>query len=106
MTTVGHNFPVVSQWLLEKTNTMGHGGWWVPPKQKHTVRYGLAPNAQNPFKGMLYNSVFNTARRVKSQFLFVAIPAGTYLAMWSWATKYNDWLYTKDGRETLEKLLA
>lgn len=83
---------------------MGHGGWWIPPKQKYTVRYGLSPNAQNPFKGAAYNAVFNTFRRVKSQFLFVVLPVGSYLYLWNWANDYNAWLYTKAGAATLKEV--
>ncbi|PRT55275.1 Cytochrome b-c1 complex subunit 8 [Wickerhamiella sorbophila] len=77
----------------------GHG--FPGPKQKYTVRYGLSPNAQNPFKGMLYNAFFNTFRRTRSQFLYLLIPFGSYYYLWNWANDYNQWLYTKDGRTTL-----
>lgn len=85
-------------------NTMGTGGWWVPPKQKYTVRYGLAPNAQSLFELNARNAVFNTFRRVRKQLFFIVVPVGTYWYVWDWAQKYNAWLYTKDGRETLERL--
>lgn len=85
----------------------GHSSpWWKAPPHKYTVRYGLAPNAQNPFKGMVYNGIFNTARRVKGQILFVLLPVGTYYYIWNWADNYNKWLYTKAGSETLQKLLS
>lgn len=76
----------------------------MPPKQKYTIRYGLSPNAQNPFQGAAHNAVFNTFRRVKSQFFFLVLPIGSGLYLWNWAQNYNEWLYTKAGRETLERL--
>lgn len=83
---------------------MGHGGWWTSPKQKYTVRYAVAPNVQNPFKGMVQQAVFNTFRRVRSQFLFVLIPVGTYAWLWNWAGNYNEWLYTKAGAQRLKEV--
>lgn len=83
---------------------MSGGHSYGERKQKFTVRYGLSPNAQNPFKGVVHNAFFNTFRRVKSQFLFVLIPVGTYWSIWTWAQGYNEWLYTKAGKETLERV--
>ncbi|GMM52871.1 ubiquinol--cytochrome-c reductase subunit 8 [Starmerella bacillaris] len=85
---------------------MGLGGWWIAPKQKYTVRYGLAPNATSLFQRNIYNAFFNTIRRVKGQIFFVVLPVGSFWYLWTRATEYNKWLYTKDGRETLERLSA
>lgn len=95
-----HYWPIVSQ-----PNKMGHGSiWWIPPKQKYSVRYGLSPNVQSLYELNLRNAVFNTFRRVRKQLFFVVVPVGAYWYLWDWAKGYNAWLYTKDGRKTLESL--
>uniref|UniRef100_A0A060TGR0 Cytochrome b-c1 complex subunit 8 n=1 Tax=Blastobotrys adeninivorans TaxID=409370 RepID=A0A060TGR0_BLAAD len=90
---------------------MGHGyqGWWGSlggPKQKYTVRYGVAHTAQKPLYGTLHAAFFNTFRRVRAQAFYVLFPVATYYYVWTKAQEYNKWLYTKEGRETLERLNA
>lgn len=80
-------------------------GWWGhigSPKQKYVTTYTVSPYATRPLKGALYNSVFNTFRRTKNQALFVVIPAVIVWNIWVQARDYNEYLYTKAGREELE----
>jgi len=59
----------------------GHGRL---PKEKGIVTYTLSSNRQNPLAGAAHNAVFNTARRVRGQVLYVAPPfIAAYLLM-SW----------------------
>lgn len=82
-------------------------GWWGhlgSPKQKGITSYAVSPYAQRPLAHNFENAIFNTARRFKSQFLFVLIPAGIYYYWWKNAEAYNTYLYTKAGREELERV--
>lgn len=82
-------------------------GWWGhlgSPKQKGITSYSISPYAQKPLAGSLHNAVFNLSRRFKSQFLYFFIPAGIYWYWWKSANEYNQWLYTKEGREELLRL--
>lgn len=84
-------------------------GWWGSmggPKQKYVNLYSVTPYATRPLKGALYNSVFNVFRRTKNQILFVVIPATIVWNIWAQARDYNHYLYTKAGREDLEKANA
>ncbi|KAG7192292.1 ubiquinol--cytochrome-c reductase subunit 8 [Scheffersomyces spartinae] len=83
----------------------GFMGWWGhlgSPKQKYITQYTVSPNTVNPFSGAAYNAVFNTFRRVKNQALFVIIPGVIVWNIWTQARDYNEYLYTKAGREELE----
>lgn len=83
-------------------------GWWGTlgsPAQKGIARYAVSGYAQKPFVGALHNAIFNTFRRVKNQIFFVAFPVTIYYYIWTSTQEKNHWLYTKAGRETLEKLL-
>ncbi|KAK6457168.1 cytochrome b-c1 complex subunit 8 [Scheffersomyces xylosifermentans] len=82
-------------------------GWWGDigsPKQKYITTYSVSPYATKPLKGAAYNAVFNTFRRTKNQFLYVAIPAAIVWSVWANARDYNEYLYTKEGREELERV--
>lgn len=82
-------------------------GWWGhigSPKQKYITTYTVSPYATKPMKGALYNSVFNTFRRVKNQAFFVVVPFFIVGAIWNKAEKYNEYLYTKAGREELARV--
>ncbi|CAN6672032.1 cytochrome b-c1 complex subunit 8, mitochondrial [Trichomonascus vanleenenianus] len=82
-------------------------GWWGNlggPTQKYVYRYAVSSQAQKPFKGALHAAFFNTFRRVRAQAIFVLLPVACYYYVWTEANKYNKWLYTKEGRETLERL--
>lgn len=82
-------------------------GWWGSmgsPKQKHITAYTVSPYATKPMKGALYNSVFNTFRRTKNQALFVLIPGLIVWNVWVQARDYNEYLYTKAGREELARV--
>ncbi|KAK6203165.1 ubiquinol-cytochrome-c reductase chain [Scheffersomyces amazonensis] len=82
-------------------------GWWGnmgSTKQKYVTSYSVSPYATKPFKGALYNAFFNTFRRTKNQFLYVAIPAVIVWNVWTNARDYNEYLYTKEGREELERV--
>jgi ubiquinol-cytochrome c reductase subunit 8 len=54
------------------------------PKQRGLVTYSLASNSQRPLAGAMHNAVFNTARRVRGQWLYVAPPflAAYLLLQW------------------------
>lgn len=82
-------------------------GWWGNiggPKQKYVTTYTVSPFATRPLKGALYNSVFNTFRRTKNQALYIVIPAAIVWNVWTSARDYNEYLYTKAGREELERV--
>lgn len=84
-------------------------GWWGhigSPPQKYVTTYTVSPYATKPLKGALYNSVFNTFRRVKNQALFVIIPGVIVWNIWAVNRDYNEYLYTKAGRLDLEKANA
>lgn len=82
-------------------------GWWGSigsPKQKYVNTYTVSPYATKPLKGNLHNAIFNVYRRTKNQFLYVAIPAVIMWNIWARARDYNEFLYTKAGREELERV--
>lgn len=82
-------------------------GWWGAiggPKQKYINMYTLSPYATRPFKDNLYNAIFNVYRRTKNQALYIAIPAVIVWNIWARARDYNEFLYTKAGREELERV--
>lgn len=84
-------------------------GWWGSmggPKQKYINQYFVTPYATRPMKDAAYNAVFNTFRRTKNQALFVIIPGVIVWNVWARARDYNEYLYTKAGREDLEKANA
>lgn len=74
------------------------------PAQKGITSYAVSPYAQKPLAGAAHNAVFNLFRRFKSQVLYLAIPAGIYWAWWVNSRDYNEYLYTKAGREELERV--
>jgi ubiquinol-cytochrome c reductase subunit 8 len=55
------------------------------PKQKDVAIYTLCANRQRPLAGAMHNAVFNTARRVRGQFLYVAPPFVIAYLLLSWA---------------------
>ncbi|ABN66204.1 ubiquinol-cytochrome-c reductase chain VIII [Scheffersomyces stipitis CBS 6054] len=82
-------------------------GWWGnigSPKQKFITIYTVSPWATKPFKGAAYNAVFNTFRRTKNQALYVILPFAIVWNIWTNARDYNEYLYTKAGREELERV--
>lgn len=82
-------------------------GWWGhigSPAQKGITSYAVSPYAQKPLAGIFHAAFFNTARRVGSQALYVLIPMGIYWAWWENCSQYNEYLYTKAGREELERV--
>ncbi|KAF5094770.1 hypothetical protein D0Z00_003403 [Geotrichum galactomycetum] len=84
-------------------------GWWGSlgsPTQKGIARYAVSGNAQKPFAGAFHAAIFNTFRRFKAQIFFVVFPVSVYYYIWKRAEAYNHWLYTKAGREELERLSA
>ncbi|VVT56626.1 uncharacterized protein SAPINGB_P005184 [Magnusiomyces paraingens] len=83
-------------------------GWWGSigsPPQKGIARYAVSAGSQKLFHHAFHNAIFNTFRRVKNQIFFVVFPVSIYYYIWTSANNYNQWLYTKAGHETLEKLL-
>ena len=80
------------------------GGGATLVQQKGITSYAVSPYAQKPLNGSFRNAFYNTSRRVKSQALFVLIPAGIYWMWWENCRDYNEYLYTKAGREELERV--
>lgn len=82
-------------------------GWWGSlgsPKQKYVTTYTVSPFATKPLKDNAYNAVFNVFRRSKNQVLFLVIPGVIVWNVWAKARDYNEYLYTKEGREELERV--
>lgn len=82
-------------------------GWWGnigSPKQKYMTQFTVSPYATKPLKDALYNSVFNTFRRTKNQALYLIIPGVLMWNIWAKARDYNEFLYTKAGREELQRV--
>jgi ubiquinol-cytochrome c reductase subunit 8 len=55
------------------------------PKQKDIAIYALCANRQRPLAGAAHNAVFNTARRTRSQALYVVPPFVLAYLLLSWA---------------------
>ncbi|KAE9366322.1 putative ubiquinol-cytochrome C reductase complex subunit UcrQ [Stipitochalara longipes BDJ] len=68
------------------------------PKQKYITVYTLCANRQRPLAGAMHNAVFNTARRVRGQILYVAPPFVFAYLLFSWMEKKNKFLNSKEGR--------
>lgn len=82
-------------------------GWWGSlgsPAQKGITTYAVSPYAIRVLNGVVHNAFFNTFRRVKSQALYIALPAAAIWQWWVVCRDYNEHLYTKAGREELERL--
>ncbi|ODQ63087.1 hypothetical protein NADFUDRAFT_84573 [Nadsonia fulvescens var. elongata DSM 6958] len=82
-------------------------GWWGylgSPAQKGINRYSVSSYAQKPFAGAAHAAVFNTFRRVKGSTLMIVVPSAIFYYIWTKANEKNEWLYSKAGREELEKL--
>lgn len=54
------------------------------PKQKNITSYTLSATRQRPFAGAFHNAIFNTARRVRGQVLYVAPPFVVAYVLISW----------------------
>lgn len=74
------------------------------PAQKNVAIYSVSPYATRPLKGNLHNAVFNVFRRTKNQALYIILPAVIVWNIWVQARDYNEYLYTKAGREELERV--
>lgn len=85
-------------------NYMGWWGFIGSPKQKYVNQYTVSPYATRPLKDNLHRSIFNVFRRVKNQALFIIIPFSIVWSVWAKARDYNEFLYTKAGREELERV--
>lgn len=82
-------------------------GWWGnmgSPAQKGINSYTVSPYAQKPLNGIFQAAFCNTFRRVKAQALYVIVPAAAYWTWWVNCRDYNEYLYTKAGREELERV--
>ncbi|CAN3505145.1 cytochrome b-c1 complex subunit 8, mitochondrial [Diutina catenulata] len=82
-------------------------GWWgnigsLP--QKYITSYTVSPFASKPFKGAAKRAVFNTFRRTKNQALYIIIPGVIVWNVWAKARDYNEYLYTKAGKEELDRV--
>ncbi|ODV88717.1 hypothetical protein CANCADRAFT_127883 [Tortispora caseinolytica NRRL Y-17796] len=85
---------------------IGHWGDMSAFPIRGVTTYSVSGYAQRPFAGALHSAIFNTFRRVSAKFLLVTVPVGVYLYTFYKAHKFNDFLYTKAGRKTLEALEA
>ncbi|GAV28521.1 ubiquinol-cytochrome-c reductase [Pichia membranifaciens] len=74
------------------------------PKQKRITIHSVSPYAQAPLHGSVDRAIFNSFRRFKSQVLYIAIPFAIVWSVWTDARDYNEYLYTKAGREELERV--
>lgn len=82
-------------------------GWWGKmgsPKQKYVNQYFVSPYATKPLKDNLNRAFFNTFRRVKNQAFFLVVPGVIVWNIWTQARDYNEFLYTKAGREELARV--
>lgn len=82
-------------------------GWWGSmgsPKQKRITIHSVSPYAQAPLHGSTQRAIFNSFRRFKSQVLYIAVPFAIVWSVWTEARDYNEYLYTKAGREELERV--
>lgn len=82
-------------------------GWWGnmgSPAQKNVAIYSVSPYATRPLKDNLHNAVFNVFRRTKNQALYIILPAVIVWNIWTQARDYNEYLYTKAGRDELERV--
>ncbi|CAY68154.1 Subunit 8 of ubiquinol cytochrome-c reductase complex [Komagataella phaffii GS115] len=82
-------------------------GWWGfigSPKQKNVTTYTISPYVGSPLKGSSERAIFNVWRRTKAQALYVIIPGIIVWNVWAQARDYNEYLYTKAGREELERV--
>jgi len=85
----------------------GYMGWWGDmggAKQRGIITYSVSSYAQKPLAGVFYNAIFNTFRRVSSQAFYFAVPMALYGYIIMKAKDRNEYLYSKAGREDLEKL--
>lgn len=82
-------------------------GWWGHLgnfKQRGITSYAVSPYRQRPFGGVVEAIFSNFTRRVRTQVLYFAVPGYLYYIWWTNSVKYNEWLYTKDGREELARI--
>ncbi|GMG52896.1 unnamed protein product [Ambrosiozyma monospora] len=82
-------------------------GWWGSmgsPTQKYLNTYTVSPYAQSALKGSLERAFFNSFRRFTSQILYIAVPGVVVWEIWVKNRDYNHYLYTKAGREELERV--
>lgn len=89
------------------TGPRAYMGWWGnigSPAQKYVNMYTVSPYATRPLKNNLHNAIFNTFRRAKNQVLYVVIPGVIVWNVWTANRDYNEYLYTKAGREELERV--
>ena len=92
---------------IKMTHPGAYMGWWGSmgsPKQKRVTIHSVSPYAQSPLHGSVQRGIFNSFRRFKSQILYIAIPAAIVWSVWTEARDYNEYLYTKAGREELERV--
>lgn len=82
-------------------------GWWGSigsPKQKYVHQYTVSPFATRPLKNNLDRAFFNVFRRVKNQAFYIVVPGVIVWNIWAKARDYNEYLYTKEGREELARV--
>ncbi|KAH8600055.1 putative ubiquinol-cytochrome C reductase complex subunit UcrQ, partial [Bisporella sp. PMI_857] len=68
------------------------------PRQWGIQTNALSSNQLRPLAGASHNATFNTFRRVKGQFLYVAPPLAAALLLIEWAERRNKFLNSKEGR--------
>jgi len=65
------------------------------PTQKYITTYAMSPNRQRPFAGAMRAAVFNTARRVRGQILYIVPPMLIMYGILDWSVKryiHRKWL--------------
>ncbi|KAI8366702.1 UcrQ family protein [Radiomyces spectabilis] len=75
-------------------------GWWGNmggPTQRGVVTYILSPFEQRAFAGVMYNAVFNTARRTLSQVPYVGTAFALGYYIYSSANAKHAYLTSKAG---------
>lgn len=83
-------------------------GWWGSlgsPKQKYITQYTISPYAAKPLKGAAYNADFQYFQKNQESISLCCHSFVVVWSIWTRARDYNEYLYTKEGREELEELM-
>ncbi len=67
------------------------------PKQKGITTYSVSPFRQRALAGSLHGMIFNSARRVKGQILYIGVPFSIAYLAYSWAKERNEFYNSKAG---------
>ncbi|PWN89663.1 putative ubiquinol-cytochrome c reductase complex 11 kda protein [Acaromyces ingoldii] len=75
-------------------------GWWGSmggPKQKGITSYTVSPFQQNAMHGAFRNYAFYGYKRIVAQAPYFAIPFAIGYGIYSWGSKRNAFLNSKEG---------